>query len=224
MNRGFSRQLQMSQRLQSITNFSDELAAPVLTAHDLRDITVRRSSRILKIAAKASLLLLAAISMAAIAALLISASKPALSPAQIIQMEGYQRYHSQPNAAATDLTASTLSSAEPFSAIREIPARVAPPAKLIPVQIVETHFSPPQADTGVQSLRSGSTDRPRMQASKQWSNLRAEPNGSATILASLRINQPVTVLQQSGKWLKVRTDFGQPVTGYMHRSVLAAQR
>lgn len=84
------------------------------------------------------------------------------------------------------------------------------------------------ADTGLASTRVSSTNSEsglydRLTVLQQWSNVRGTPDINGDILVSLDIGKTVTKLGETGQWIEVQVDERPSVTGYMHRSTIAAQ-
>ena len=58
---------------------------------------------------------------------------------------------------------------------------------------------------------------------QQWSNVRGRPDINGEILTSLAEGTNVTMISQSGQWFEVEVNGRRRVTGYMHRSTVAAR-
>ncbi len=117
--------------------------------------------------------------------------------------------------------ASSAKVAETFISTRDVPLADNLAGNL---EILEI----PAADTGLASTRLSSTNFEaglfhRLTVLQQWSNVRGTPNINGDILVSLDIGKTVTKLGESGQWIEVQVDERPSVTGYMHRSTIAAQ-
>jgi len=55
---------------------------------------------------------------------------------------------------------------------------------------------------------------------QRWSNVRNTPDINGSIVTSLDINTPITVLSQNGEWFEILTV--DQTVGYMHRSTITA--
>ncbi len=214
MNRGYSRQLLASYRLQQQTADGLTVADVPFTNEDLADTRPRRRHRWLKAASRVTGLALFACLPAVVLVGMKLVGKPELSASEIIQMDGYSGRQSVPDPVTAEGLIGFKVSGQSGN-IREISARNhAPVVQAIAPQIINEYFSV-YPDTAVDV-----DTKIRMQVLKQWSNLRATPNIDGDIITALDRRESVTVLGQTEKWLRVETDNNQ--RGYMHRSVLGA--
>lgn len=205
MNKGYSRQLQADYRqLQQPA----ELAA--FSREDLADVSTRRRNIWVRNASRLAVLVLSACSFAIVLQGVKAGSRPDLSPADIVQMQGYGGRQSVPHTVTPESLGHSRSDSGNTGSIREVSARnlVIGDLQDIAPQIIDQHFPAPVETHSVI----------RMRVLQQWSNLRNRPDLSGDIIASLYKHDTVSVLGQTDQWLQVETDDYQQ--GYMHRSVL----
>ncbi len=213
MNKGYSRQLQSNYRLQQQAADGSTLADVPFTEADLADSLPPKRYRRLKGLKPLAVLAFCACSGAAVMLGTKSVSKPLLSAADIIQMDGYGGRQNVPEL-VTIQSLSGPALVKETGEVLEISARnLAPMAKTIAPQIIDNHFnSQPPVIAANREIR--------MRVQQQWSNLRATPAINGAIITSLDRREIVTVLEQTDRWMRVVTDQNQH--GYMHRSVLRA--
>ena len=207
MNKGYSRQLQADfrqlQQPADLAAFSHE---------DLADVSTRRRNVWAKNASRLAVLALSVCSFAIVLQGVKAGSRPDLSPADIVQMQGYGGRQSVPHTVTPESLGHSRSGSGYIGSIREVSARnlVVGDLQAIAPQIIDQHF-PTTVETKPVT---------RMRVLQQWSNLRTRPDLSGDIIASLYKRDTVTVLGQTDQWLQIETDDFQQ--GYMHRSVLGA--
>lgn len=161
-------------------------------------------------------------------AALIHSSKPDLTAYDIVKMESYdgiqqapaifnltnlEECASQSDCIKESLNASKADIAEYTqitSAIREIPAAntiAAEESRTISFDTVDT----------VVSVAPGPE---QLQVQAQWSNVRAAPDMSGSIVTSLAKGTVISVLSSSGNWYEIRATNDQQHRGFMHRSTV----
>lgn len=211
MRKGYSsRQFQSDFRSRQA---SGQSASITFSQADFADVPLARRSRWLKGASRVAMVALGVCTVAVTLVAFNIGSKPALSAADIILMDGYGGRQPVPDLITPASIDHSERTSAPTVSIQEISARTNPTGlHSIAPQIIDMHFA-----TATPAAKASTEIH--MQVLQQWSNLRASPDISGDIIASLEVADVVTVLGQTDRWMHVRTDSNQ--TGYMHRSLLA---
>lgn len=208
MKKGYS-----SRKFQSDYRSQQAYGHPAIefSREDLADVPTPHRKRWRRGAGKAVIFAFGACAIAMTLVAFNIGSKPTLSAADIILMDGYAGRQPVPPL----ITPASLSYESPTATrvdIREISARTSPTgAQTIAPQIIDLHFrgSPPPAVSDPET---------RMRVMQQWSNLRSTPNLGGKIVDSLTKHDVVTVVGQTDDWMQVKTRDNQ--VGYMHSSLL----
>jgi hypothetical protein len=159
-----------------------------------------------------------------VAALTMFASKPQLTPAEIVQMEGYQ---------GTERTRSiyfNLASLRDCNTIQDCDGVIQANGSDSQTKTtygsnresMENYLEIPAVATPSTDGQSAVNGEP-WSVKKQWSIVRESPERNSPIVASLEADSRVTVIREIGEWKEVstsRSDSKSVVTGYMHSSLL----
>ena len=208
-------------------------APDALRAEDFYDTSHQSNNRLAKSLGKIGVGITAVAFILAFSAITIIASKPQLTPAEIVQMDGYQGSDTGKSqtmyfnlaslrdcdntedcegiisandtaANSADRTANSTAQSAPRNVdYREIPA----------VAITSNPQTAPTAaiESSTRLVR------------QQWSIVRDQPDMSGAIITSLAANKRVEVIDQIGDWYQIRHESaGGSRTGYMHQSLLQA--
>ncbi len=157
---------------------------------------------------------------------LVLGSLPEMSPAEIVQMEGYagraQASSGQEVAQASEQAALQEVEIEGFEL-----APADPVEPVVSAVVEDSSFREIAAATQAveKSLNAAVTapdteNYPVLQVKKQYSNVRSGPSTGDSIITSLEVGSTVTVFNRSGNWLQVGLNDGSAVTGYIHKSLL----
>jgi hypothetical protein len=161
---------------------------------------------------------------------LVLGSLPEMSPADIVQMEGYAgRQQAKPVALAPAPAPASVE--KPLQQVQiaglEVVEATAdePP---VDVNAADNSFREIAAATqtvekplvGSVSATNDAVNYPVLQVKRQYSNVRSGPSTRDQILTSLEIGSTVTVFDRRGDWLQIGVNDDSSITGFIHKSLL----
>ena len=217
--------------------------AGVLLAEDFVDTQYKARNRFTKLLGKIGVSLALALLAIGAAAFTMFANKPHLTPAEIVQLDGYKgqvkgktlyfnlaslrgcdsiddcdgvvKTGSQNKSAHSDLSNSTV---EGLGTTRQAAGRESVTrentSKYREIPAVAT----PESQTAGTSKGKDNQWKVR----QQWSIVRETPARNGAIVSSLEVDQRVTVIKKNGEWYEITTDdnsSSEPL-GFMHKSLL----
>jgi len=145
---------------------------------------------------------LASIAALMLVGLLAWSTLPTVTPSEIIASGDYGKSASEVSKPAILNTIPTATS-EPATTQTTTTLKVIPANTTIATD--ERYNSGTGNSDNLSSGESGSVDYGSHRVRQRWSNVRATPGINGSIVVSLDINTPITVLSESGEWFEILT-------------------
>ena len=198
-----------------------------LRAEDFYDANHYKSNRVAASVGKFSIGVALSVLTLGVSTLVWFASKPPMTPAQIVQMEGYKGAGPQNRTAIFNLASlrGCVSMAD-CDLKQNVVSQTGTDARSDSKSTMETVSQVKIGEIPAAATPGANSGNPtHWIVRKQWSLVREAPNMSGAIVSSLTANSRVAVTRQIGEWAEVASiskddSSALRVMGYMHQSLL----
>lgn len=198
-------------------------APGALHAEDFYDTSQQSGYRLGRSLSKIGFGIAAVVFVAAFSAITIIASKPQMTPEEIVQMDGYKGAGSD-KAQTMFFNLASLRGCETTEDCEGVVRADGPTADSARSASGNTDYReiPAAAITSSpETTPTAAIESSTWLVRQQWSIVRDQPDMSGAIITSLAANKRVEVIDQMGDWYQIKhQSVAGSRTGYMHRSLL----